>query len=543
MTRWICSGFEAPDEFTLQDFLNHPPPVIAVDIETISLKDQTLIGVGVAVDASRAFYFPCHPTHGGDDSILFQLFFEVFSRPDITKVLHNIGYDIRGLEPRGFDYSRIVDTRTLCWHLGIPASLKEAADGVLQWKIREIKDILPPRRNMLDLPVELVASKCLDDCRATWALWDQGRRYLPNHQYFADEMETLSILIRMGLRGVAVDQTKRAALEAKYRAEADYYRGLCDAEGFNPGSPQQVGYILMSRGTMLPMSYGKIITDEEALESVDDPLAAVVLNYRKAAKVLGTYLVPWSLGPRAHTAYHMSTGTGRTASLDFNLQNVPPDLRQCIIPDDNPAPVFTEWDYSQQEYRCLAYLSGDPLLNQWYAEGRDVHQMTADVMGGIPRRVAKNTGYAMTYGGDDATVAATAKVKDPRVAASLRRTWLDLFPVAGRWIEAFARQGLDDGYVTTLRGRRLYLPDVAEVGADEVKRKAVNYMIQGSCAEITKASIRAQAHLDLAITVHDSNLLNDYIMEEELRGLGLEDLGPFKVPIEVKHSRRWGPEV
>lgn len=545
MTRWICAGFDNPTEQTLQDFLSNPPPVIAVDIETVNLKDQTIIGVGVAIDAHRGFYFPMHPTHGGDDDILWRLFFDVFSDPKITKILHNAAYDIRQLEPRGFDYTNIIDTRTMAWHLGIPAGLKDLAWGLLDWKIKEIKDILPSRRTMLDLPLELVAGKCLDDTRATWAAWDRGRHYLQSMPYFMKEMELLSILIRMGLRGIRLDHECRAQLERKYQAEADYYLGLCEAEGFNPGSHQQVGYILTQRGNFLPISYGKVITDEDALLQLDDPLASVVLNYRKAAKVLGTYLKPWAQGDRAHTAYHLSTGTGRTASLDFNLQNVPPDIRCCMVPDEDlpgQAGVFTDWDYSQQEYRCLAYLSKDPLLNQWYNESRDVHQMTADMMGGINRRTAKNTGYAMTYGGDDSTVAATAKVKDVRVAARLRQLWLDLFPVAAQWITKAGDQGLADGYVTTIGGRRLYLPDLAEVGPDEVRRKAVNYRIQGSCAEITKESVRRQAHLDLVVTVHDSNVINDWVGEDYLRNeLGLEELAPFRVPIDVKHVRRWGP--
>ena len=353
-------------------------------------------------------------------------------------------------------------------------------------------------------------------------------------------MELIPILLRMSLRGLLIDHEVRERLESKYEQEVEELKAMC--EGFNPGSPPQVGFILGKRGNMLPLKRRrnkegkwetKISTEAEALEKLDDPLAAVVLRYRTVSKALSTYIRPYEGKERAYTRWHLEAATGRPSSTRRNLQNMRIDLREMIIPDNG---VFTNWDASQIELRCLAYISQDEEMLHIYETGGDIHQTTADFMR-IDRKIAKNTNFAMIYGGSDETIMETAHILNRRRATELREMWFDLYRGAARWIQMIQEKGMEDGYVETLYGRKLALPIGRESPA-EIARKAVNYPIQASASEIIKRAMIKCQNLPLVMQLHDE-LMADGDVSEEVVGMGLENIAPFRTPYEIRTSRRW----
>lgn len=521
-------------------FLANPPAFVAVDIETVSLKDKRVVGIGMSGDGQDAWYVPFLPEISpyATDALI-----RVVDNPNITKIYHNCLFDLPALLPFGADTSRINDTLILCYLTGMLPGLKEAAKVCLGMEIAEISDVLPKGKSMLDLPYEVVADKCCRDVQATWRL----HMYLVEHvdaKYAEREMKLVPMLIRMSQRGIRLDQERRGELEIKYAREARYYKDIAEAQGFNPGSPQQVGYILAQNGNFLPFKRHKsgrtnwqaLDTSESVLRTVDDPMAAIVLNYRSVSKLLSTYLVPWRGVERAHTRFHLGTATGRLASTDRNLQNIPPgEIRSIFLPDGK---VFTDFDYSQQELRTLAYVSQDREMLDIYEQGKDIHQETADFLG-IARKVAKNTNFAMVYGATPETIMETAGIQSRAMAMRLMNTWANKFPQAFNWIKDTQEFGVRHRKVQTLGGRWLYLPMPYEEDEKEVVRKAVNYPIQGSAAELTKEAMLRLDGLDPVLQVHDEMLMEGQVEKSELLARGLEWVGPFHTPIELKYLERW----
>jgi DNA polymerase-1 len=520
--------------------LSNPPQVVAIDIETVDIKDQTILGIGCATSSTESWYFPINAPEG-PSSLLGEFMLRVLANPNITKVYHNGLFDLAGMWGMPCDLENIADTMIMAKLHGLHNDLQQLT-SLFGRQIQSIKDILPKKSGnkkakMTELPTETIALKCLNDVQATYLCYE---RMLPelDKKYFAREMALYPILLKMSKRGLKIDHTIRAELETEIAAQVDYYRALAEAEGFNPGSPQQVGMVLAMRNNILPIKKGgkSYDTSEEVLRRLDDPIAALVLNHREFAYQLSHYITPLAGCERGYTRFHLNAATGRISSTERNMQNIPVGkMRNMYLPDSG---TFTSADYSQQELRTLAYFSGDPGMLEIYEKGLDLHQETADFMG-IERKIAKNVGFAMLYGATPETIMETANIKDKSRAERLQAMWFAKFPVAGAWISQRQMQGLEDRYVRTIQGRRLWLPQPWEEKDSDVVRKAVNYSIQGSAAELTKDAMLRVKHLDLALTIHDEIIIDGRVEAEELRELGLEEVGPFHTPIDVEFMDRW----
>lgn len=524
-------GNRPPRVELLQELLvDNPPAAISIDMETISLKERIPIGIGMAVSPTDSFYFPTFPELSPD------IPWHILERPDITKVFFNAPFDLNAIQIiHSMDRSNIADVAVQAHLLNKGfAKLTELAPSV-GMETESIKNILGPGQTMLDLPTDRVARKCAADCEATLALY---HHYMPeiDQEYFKIEMEIIPILIDMSNKGMIVDQELRGILEIQYSKDVDFYKALCDGEGFNPASNQQAGYILAKRGNFLPFTKSRksLKVDEATLELVDDPIAAIVLNFRKANTLLNRYIKPLEDEDRIYTEYNMDAVTGRISSSNRNLQNIPPGIvRNMFLPDTG---TFTHADYSQQELRILAYMSQDREMLRAYEDHEDIHQLTADLMR-IPRKIAKNVGFAMIYGGTPQTIRSTAKIRDIKLCYNLLDKWFSAFKGASEWIKGTQQEGLRNGYVDTLFGRRIGLPLGFE-NDEAIKRKAVNYIIQGTGAEITKRALIMCKHLPLVVTVHDS-LMFDGDVRIELSQLGLDRIAPFETPIDVKLLDKW----
>lgn len=541
-------GDEPPGPRTYQEYLvDHTPMLIGADVETISLKERIAIGVSIAVEPNKCFYFPLFPTESP------VVPWNLLKDPNITKVYHNGIFDLGCMTEYDIDQNircTNVMARLQCYKWNGLADLS----WIHNMEVHEVRDILNEygAKIMLDLPEEIVARHCMQDAGATLKLYYE---LLPqtNIPYFNVEMETIPIMLRMAERGLLIDHRVRMALEIELEDDVELYMAACEeAEAFNPGSPQQVSWILAKRGAYsvfgrLPFirdkygrTSGKLSTAKAILERMDDPLAELILLYRQKAKLLGTYIKPWAEDARAYTRFHLDAITGRPSSTDRNMQNIPGiksrlgiNARAMFLPDNE---VWTDVDWSQLELRILANLSQDrEMLHIFEADG-DIHQSTADFLG-IPRPPSKNVNFAMIYGATDQTIAETAHIRSIQRAGQLKEMWFQLFPQAGDYIQTVQHECHETGRARTIFGRNMRLPTEDEESRDGIERKAVNYPIQGSAADILKRGLIQCKDMDIALQVHDELLLDGMILPDKFTAL--ESIAPFRTPIEIRYLERW----
>lgn len=540
-------------EYFMERLVDSPPPVVAVDCETISLTERMPVGFSIVTAPNESFYFQTFPE---PDPALHHLT-KILTDPRYKKVFHNAPFDLRNIPlVAPIDMTNIADTAVMARLLG-----REDA-RLFMLAIEVNKETTPAKvimdrykaKTMLELPVEEVAKHCTDDSKCTLALYHQ---YLPNidHAYFAIEMEVVPILIDMGLRGVKFSEPDRAAIEQKLEADLEYYKNMIVSQGVeNPNSGQQIGFILAKRGNFLPLTKSRkqLKTDEDTLEFLDDPLAQVVLSYKHNNTLLTKYIWPMRGKDRVYTNYNLDARVGRISSSDMNLQNIPGknptrprvehyNIRNIIVPDSG---VYTSGDYSQEHLYIIMHLSGDRQMKRVYIDGEmngDIHSFTAQMIFGTvnpnTRKIAKTLNYAIAYGATAKTISQQARIPDIRKCSEFLDKWFKTFREAAEWIKGAQREGIRDGWsLPTLFGRRIKLPEGE--GEEGVKSKAINYPVQGSDGEVMKrALIICKKHnLPLALTVHDSITVDgdcEFPIDE------LEHIAPVRIPFEVSKTLRW----
>jgi len=540
-----------------QHFLDNPPAAISIDVETVSLKERMPLGFAIAFSPYEAIYFQVHPEPPRELALLAPL----LSNPRVCKIAHNAMFDL-GVLPMvpmlpEIDRSNLWDTNVAARLLGrLETTLGIlASDDLSRYDVEDASSIIRRYKvggTMLDVPPEEVATKCQKDAKVAYQLYI---KYLPEimekyPSYFQVEMAVIPILIDLSLRGILIDQQARATLEAQYEDEVEFYRRQVVSYGVdNPGSSQQVGYVLAKRGNFLPFTRSRkqLSTREAALEFLSDPMAAAVLGYRKKSKFLSTYLKPLAGEERFYTEYYTDTVVGRLNSRNRNIQNIPPADRQSgdpgarfmLLPDNG---MFTTGDYSREHLYLLAERTQDRdmlrVLRDPDPKKADIHQHTADKMR-VPRKLAKTLNFAVAYGATAKTISEQAKIKDIGRCGRLLDDWFRTYKGVADWVTAVQREGLRTGWAEpTLFGRRIRIPEENE---DAMKRKAVNYPILGSDGEVIKRAILLCARRGLgppvmAITVHDSITLDgdvQFPVEE------LENIPGFRIPFEVKQTWRW----
>ena len=553
-----------------QQLVDSPPSLIAIDTETISLKEKLPIGFAIATSPSEAWWFDCYP----ESDLEIEMLVSLMQNPAILKVFANVMFDVRVLplifQNFSFDESNIADVLVEARLLGRTRARVSDLAGEIGREAQDAKDMLDEygAKSMLELPHDLVAKKCANDAMVTLALYrhlhPQMSSLSLSPDYLDAEMKVVPVLIDMSQRGLAIDQTARLVMEKRLEVDRDYYKSICETEhDFNPGSGQQTGYILAKRGNFLPFTKSKkqLKTDEETLELLDDPLAAVVLGYKRANNILTKYIYPLRDKSRIYTSYGLDTEVGRTKSSDFNMQNIPAessrvgiDCRHIFIPDTG---TFTTLDYSQLHLRFLMFMSDDAEMKRVYYDGKDggdIHLSTAGKTH-KPRSIAKILNYTIPYGGDPHTVAKQLKTKNLRWCSELIDDWFDAYPDAAEWLREAKRYAISNGKsLPTLFGRQIAIPEewIYERGKSifdpnrkkikldikAMERKGANYPILGSDGEVIKRAliICSDHKLPLAVTVHDSITADgDVIFPID----ELETLAPVPTPVNVERSERW----
>ncbi|MGQ0651606.1 MAG: DNA polymerase I [Betaproteobacteria bacterium] len=392
--------------------------------------------------------------------------------------------------------------------------------------------------------------------------------------YGSIEMPVLPVLWRMERNGVLLD---RARLETQSHALGKDILALeqkaYEAAGqpFNLGSPKQIQEILFER-QKLPVKKktpsGQPSTDEDSLAelALDHPLPKLILEHRALSKLKSTYTdkLPRSVNPRTgrvHTTYSQTTAvTGRLSSNEPNLQNIPirtpagRRIRECFIAP--PGSKIVSADYSQIELRIMAHLSGDENLRRAFASGEDVHRATAAEVFGVPldkvepehRRVAKVINFGLIYGMSSFGVAQNLGI-DRGTAQTYIERYFARYPGSRRYMDETRKKAKETGYVETVFGRRLWLPELksgAPVRRQAAERAAINAPMQGTAADLIKlAMVAVQGWLDeskagakLIMQVHDELVLEVPEAEiddlkEKLREL-MQSVAELDVPLIVE---------
>jgi DNA polymerase-1 len=365
------------------------------------------------------------------------------------------------------------------------------------------------------------------------------------------EMPVMQILFRMERNGVLVDAAllERQGQELGLRMmEIEAQAHGVAKQPFNLNSPKQIQEILFEREKLPVLKKtpsGAPSTDEEVLEqlALDYPLPKLILDYRGLAKLKSTYAdkLPRSVDPatgRVHTNYSQAVAvTGRLASSDPNLQNIPirteegRRIRQAFVAPAGAKIVSA--DYSQIELRIMAHLSGDRGLLDAFAEGSDIHRATAaEVFGAAPaevtseqRRYAKVINFGLIYGMSAFGLARQLGLERGAAQAYIDR-YFARYPGVANYMETTRQLARDKGYVETVFGRRLWLPEIkssAQARRQAAERAAINAPMQGTAADIIKlAMIAVQRRLDearmqslLVLQVHDELVLEVPVAELE----------------------------
>ena len=399
---------------------------------------------------------------------------------------------------------------------------------------------------------------------------DEKLRYV----YEKIELPLLPVLARMERNGVLLDRAKLEAQSHELGKELlQKEREAYEAAGqpFNLGSPKQIQEILFER-QKLPVKKktpsGQPSTDEDSLAelALDHPLPRLILEHRALAKLKSTYAdkLPKSINAatgRVHTTYSQTTAvTGRLASNEPNLQNIPirtaagRRIRECFIAP--PGSRIVSADYSQIELRIMAHLSGDESLRRAFRDGEDVHRATAAEVFGVPlsrvdadqRRIAKVINFGLIYGMSSFGVAQNLGI-DRATAQTYIERYFARYPGAKRYMEETRRRAKELGYVETVFGRRLWLPELksgAPVRRQAAERAAINAPMQGTAADLIKlAMIAVQGFLEreklstkLIMQVHDELVLE--VPEAELETVTknvrelMQSVAALDVPLVVE---------
>ena len=533
-------------------FVSTPPRVVAVDTETVSTTDRTLLGIGVAIDKDTAFYVT------PDEGERFWRVIEILRDSAVKTVYHNAPFDLRVLREYKVDYRNIDDTAIMARLKYGWAVLEDVAMRECMIEVESAGAYLDRygAKDMRNTPSDALAQKCAVDATATYAIWETLWDDT-NPEYYSVEIRVASLLEKISQRGLRLDQERREFLHTYYTREKGFLLEIARGMGFNPGSPQQVGFILQKRHNFLPLTKGKraLKTDDAVLRKLNDPVAGMVILYRLYTRLIGNYLEPWRGVMRAYTTMHMDAITGRVSSSnagklepDRNLMNVPKKaelpsapypVRSCIVPD---ADVMTRMDVNQIELRVLAYLSGDKNMSTVYAtEGGDIHAETMTAMSAI-RDIAKTFNFAMVYLGSASTIADHLGTSDIGRVHRYMQAWLAHYDGAAKWMTSQTVEGIRAGYVETMYGRRMPIP--FERGENHARSCCVNYPVQGTAAEIFKRMMLECEDLldDTLLPIHDEYLF-DGDQRSRLDVEALSHVSPIYTPVEIDVMSRWGEKA
>ncbi len=569
----FATALTTPHEYTLVGCAEHLRSVVAqiekhsefcFDTETtgFDIFNDRMVGLSLAVEPHKAWYVPFSEDNTDEFKEIVRPLFE---NEKLAKIGQNIKFDLMvlrrlGIELRGRKY----DTMILHYLLDPESrhNMNALAERYLNYKPIEIETLIGRGQKQLTMDmvgIERVKEYAAEDAditlRLKHVLYPEVEKIGLQHLYFEVEEPMIAVLADIETAGVRIDSAalaeyavelgaKLAELEAAVRAEAG-------EPGLNINSTRQLGEVLFGKMRIAEkpkMTKTKqFCTDEEYLQTFAHKhrIVDMILEYRGVKKLLSTYvealpqLVNRATG-RIHTSFNQAvTATGRLSSTNPNLQNIPVReelgrrIRRAFIPSDADH-VLLSADYSQVELRLMAHLSGDESLIGAFAQGEDIHAATAAKLFGKKldevtpeeRRRAKTANFGIIYG--ISPFGLSQRLEIPRgEAKDLIDGYFASYPKVKEYMDDVVVRAKEDGFVSTIFGRRRYLNDIDSrnaVARGLAERNAVNAPIQGSAADIMKiAMINVSRRFaaeglrsKVILQVHDE-LVVDTLREEQER--------------------------
>ena len=579
------------DELALDRWLKkiESAQLTAVDTETTGLDALAaeLVGISLSVTPGEACYIPVAHRNGEtqlDRNLVLSRMRSWLESSSHAKVGQNLKYDSHifanyGITLGGIQFDTLLESYVLESHL--PHNMDSLAErhlGVKTIRYEEVcgKGVHQIGFDQVDLKIatDYAAEDADITLRLHLELWPQiqaspGLLYV----YQQIEMPAMRVLGIMERNGIRID----SALLAKQGQQVG--KRLLELEGeihklagqpFNIQSPKQIAEILFGQ-LELPVikktPSGAPSTDEEVLQKLaeDYPLPARILDYRSLAKLMSTYIekLPRMADPktgRVHTNFSQATAvTGRLASSDPNLQNIPVRteegrrIREAFIPADGCKLLSA--DYSQIELRIMAHIAEDENLLEAFNTGKDVHQATAAEIFGVPlddvsseqRRYAKVINFGLIYGMSAFGLAGNLGI-ERSAAQNYIAKYFDRYPGVAQYMERTRVEARENGYVETVFGRRLWLPEIKGSNGPRrqgAERAAINAPMQGTAADLIKLAMIAvenwlekeQLKTRMLLQVHDELVFDvplDEIdlLKEKLPGL-MCTVADLKVPLLV----------
>ncbi|MGO4737812.1 DNA polymerase I [Bosea sp. 2KB_26] len=550
LQRWIAWSYEAGQ--------------VALDTETNSLDamQADLVGISLAVAPGRACYVPLQ--HRGGTDLFGGGMLEgqiplteavaalkpLLADAGVLKIGQNLKYDLLILQRHGLTVSPIEDTMLISYALDAGNNshgmdkLSELHLGHETIPYSQVAGTGKAQVTFDKIDLEKATAYAAEDADVTLRLWRALKPRLAAESkttvYETLERPLIAVLARMESRGIAIDRQILSRLSGDFaqglaRLEDEIYE--IAGEKFTIGSPKQLGDILFGKMGLAgakKTATGQWATGAGVLEDLAEqghPLPSKILEWRQLAKLKSTYTdsLPAYVNAttnRVHTSYALAaTTTGRLSSSEPNLQNIPirteagRKIRTAFIPEKGHKLISA--DYSQIELRLLAHIADIPQLRQAFADGIDIHAMTASEMFGVPvagmpsevRRRAKAINFGIIYGISAFGLANQLGIGREEAGAYIRK-YFERFPGIRDYMDQTKTAVRANGHVTTIFGRVCHFPAVASKNPSErafVERQAINAPIQGSAADIIRrAMIRMEgaltgARLDarMLLQVHD----------------------------------------
>ncbi len=573
--------------------------LVSVDTETTSIDPRAarIVGLSFSSEVGKASYIPLgHQYAGAPEQLpLKEVLHRLrpwFENPEKKKVGQNLKYDMHvlkgaGIMLRGVAFDTLLESYVLEAHKSHDLdSLSQRHLGRKGLSYDDVTGKGASRIGFEQVSVEVATRYSGEDADFTLhlhqTLWPQIEQDPALTKLYQEiELPVAQVLWQMEHTGIEVNadllvqQSEELAQKiATLEAQAHELAG----QPFNLGSPKQLGEILFGKLGYAPVkktATGAASTDEDVLEKLaeDYPLPRILLEWRSFSKLKSTYTdkLPKMVDPithRVHTTFSQAVAvTGRLASSDPNLQNIPirtPEgrrIRQAFVAPKGFSMMSA--DYSQIELRIMAHLSEDAGLLRAFMAGEDVHRATASEVFGVPldqvtgeqRRYAKVINFGLIYGMSAFGLARNLDI-DRGVAKNYIDQYFAKYPGVARYMDEIRKTAKAKGYVETVFGRRLWLPEINSPNGPRrqgAERAAINAPMQGTAADLIKiAMIQVQRALEqeklrarLVLQVHDELVLE--VPDEEVETIRrllpqkMEHVATLRVPliVEVGVGRNW----
>lgn len=562
-----------------------------LDTETTSTSpiEAELVGMSFSVEEKQAFYVPV-PENQEEAQKIVNIFKPVFENESIMKIGQNLKYDLMVLRKYGVTLKgEMFDT--MIAHYLIQPELRHNMDYMaeiyLNYKTIHIDELIGPKgknqKSMRSLPPSQVYEYACEDADITLRLKNklepELEKYGATKLFREIEMPLMPVLAEIEMTGVRIDTAslkETSAILTKRMLEIEERIYELAGEHFNIASPKQVGDILFGKMKIIEKpkktKTGQYVTSEEVLQTLKGKhqIVADILAHRGLKKLLGTYIdaLPKLINEHTghiHTSFNQTvTATGRLSSSDPNLQNIPvrgedgKEIRKAFIPEDGC--LFFSADYSQIELRVMAHLSGDENMIEAFRSGHDIHAATAakiykrtiDEVERDQRTKAKRANFGIIYGITVFGLAERLEISRDE-AKQLIEGYFESFPKVKEYMEKAKEEARQNGYVTTLFGRRRYLADINSANATVrgfAERNAINAPIQGTAADIIKvAMIRIHNRFKaenirskMILQVHDELNFSVYPEErEQVERIVMEEMEKaFQMQVPLVADSGWG---